>query len=146
MSLRFWSDTHSKTIGTPLILILFFCFSFILLHPVHPDKVQTVSAESSSRKKDPTSSQPTTSLPTIPIAQTSLQTLSPAQPAANDGSTGSSSSAGTSAGSAATSPSAASNSGAVHSQPASPVQNATQTHGKSLIGGVTGIVKSLTNL
>ncbi|HVI60568.1 MAG TPA: hypothetical protein VM535_00230, partial [Candidatus Saccharimonadales bacterium] len=67
-------------VGAPLILVLIFCFSFVLLHPVQPSGVRS----SSSQTTDAAPAAPSADdLPIIPAAEASAQaqTLAPTSPA-----------------------------------------------------------------
>lgn len=88
-SLKQTSSTHHVLIGVPLVLVVVFCFSFVLLQPAktNPNEAsanQTTAPEATQPVTDSSAS----SLDTIPLAaQTTLPTLEPAAAASDAGTT-----------------------------------------------------------
>gem|GEM_PF-6147937 len=78
-------QTHSVLIGTPLVLVLVFAFSFVLMHPAKSGG-ETAAASRPTSNAHKTPGLTATTLAPLPLAQTTLPTLTPAPASGDNGS------------------------------------------------------------
>lgn len=134
MGIQVLHDSHSLTIGAPLLLILVFCFSFFLVHPANSGQAQPVASNTNNHQDSGNSG-----IKKIPAAKTKLSAIPPAQTV--DSSSGLSTSEDNGSTNATNTPQS---SGRPSTTPSTP-QNAPQNHNGAPVSGVTSLFNGITS-